>query len=424
VNDSRNTNCLIKNVTEFFQRRSGCEAVGIRLRDGDDYPYYETRGFPQEFVLAETHLCARNINGNPVTDREGYPLLECMCGNVIRGRFDPSKPFFTARGSFWTNNTTKLLATTSEEDRMARTRNRCNGEGYESVTVIAIRLGNVCIGTLQLNDKRAGRFTSEYIALWERLSDYLAVALAKFQAEEEMTEAKMQAELYLDLMGHDISNMHQIAMGQLELVNEIMDEEGGLKAEEKEFIETPLATLKRSARLIENVRNLQRMRQGEIKDDSIDLNDLLSNIAKEHEFMLPANSINFVGSGPRRVIANKLLHDVFSNIVGNAIKHSNGNGVNINIKLENTSEGGKNYYKVSVEDTGPGIPGDMKDKVFNRLQRGDTKARGLGLGLYLVKTLVESYHGRVWVEDRVQGDHTMGSRFVVLLPAMGDSNVH
>jgi PAS domain S-box-containing protein len=238
--------------------------------------------------------------------------------------------------------------------------------------------------------------------------------------EKALAEAKMQAELYLDLMGHDISNMHQIAMGQLELANEIMDEKGWLKAEDKELIEKPLETLNRSARLIENVRNLQRMRRGEFKEESIDLGDLLANIVKEHEFMLPSDSIRFAGDGPSHVKANRLLHDVFSNIIGNAIKHSNGNGININIKLENAKEDGKNYYKVSAEDTGLGIPDDMKDKVFNRLQRGDTKARGVGLGLYIVKSLVDSYNGRVWVEDRVQGDHRKGSRFVVLLPVLED----
>ena len=56
--------------------------------------------------------------------------------------------------------------------------------------------------------------------------------------------------------------------------------------------------------------------------------------------------------------------------------------------------------------------------VFNRLQRGDTKARGMGLGQYLVRSLIESYQGRVWVEDRVPGDHTKGAKFVVMLPAI------
>jgi signal transduction histidine kinase len=50
--------------------------------------------------------------------------------------------------------------------------------------------------------------------------------------------------------------------------------------------------------------------------------------------------------------------------------------------------------------------------------KGDSKAKGIGLGLYLVKSLVESYDGQVWVEDRVPGDHTKGARFVVMLPTI------
>ncbi len=56
--------------------------------------------------------------------------------------------------------------------------------------------------------------------------------------------------------------------------------------------------------------------------------------------------------------------------------------------------------------------------MFHRFQRGETQAHGKGLGLYLVRTLVEDYHGKVWVEDRIKGDHTKGARFVVILPAV------
>ena len=56
----------------------------------------------------ESRLCARDKEGRPILDSIGDPVLECMCGNVICGRFDPSKPFFTAKGSFWSNSTTEL----------------------------------------------------------------------------------------------------------------------------------------------------------------------------------------------------------------------------------------------------------------------------------------------------------------------------
>jgi PAS domain S-box-containing protein len=196
VNETKNKRDMIQAAVSFFRRHSGCDAVGIRLHEEDDYPYYEVRGFPAEFVLAENSLCSRNDTGEVILDSIGNPVLDCMCGNIIRGRFDPSKSFFTKGGSFWTNSTTELLATTTNADRQARTRNRCNGEGYESVALIALHVGEDRLGLLQLNDLQKGRFLPEEIALWERLAGYLAVALAKFQAEELLRSSE---ELYRSL---------------------------------------------------------------------------------------------------------------------------------------------------------------------------------------------------------------------------------
>ncbi len=186
VNENTSVRDLIQSAVTFFKQQSECEAVGIRLKEGDDYPYYETRGFPEEFLLMENRLCAYDKLGNSYCDSDGNPIIECICGNVICGRFDASKPFFTDNGSFWTNSTTNLLANTSEEDRQSTTRNRCNGMGYESVALIPLpsRVGN--LGLLQLNDIRKDMFSPELIAVWERLAGYLAVALEKFQADEEI----------------------------------------------------------------------------------------------------------------------------------------------------------------------------------------------------------------------------------------------
>jgi len=65
---------------------------------------------------------------------------------------------------------------------------------------------------------------------------------------------------------------------------------------------------------------------------------------------------------------------------------------------------------------------EIKGKLFSRLQRGKTKTAGRGLGLYLSKTLVEDFHGKIWVEDKVAGDYHQGSRFVVLLPAVQEKS--
>ncbi|WP_370574337.1 PAS domain S-box protein, partial [Methanomethylovorans sp.] len=112
----------------------------------------------------------------------------------IYGHFDPNMPFFTKHGSFWTNSTSELLASTSESGRQARTRNRCNGEGYESVALIPLCSQGETLGLIQLNDSRKGIFTAESIALFERLGDSIALALAQRQAQKTIKQNKDQLE--------------------------------------------------------------------------------------------------------------------------------------------------------------------------------------------------------------------------------------
>ncbi len=180
---------LMQSLLRFMQDLSGCDAVGIRLRDGDDFLYYETSGFSDDFVAAETHLCVEDIDGQLVSDKVGNPVLECMCGNIICGRFDSSLPFFTKFGSFISNGTSKLLASTTEEDRQARTRNRCNAEGYESVFLAPLRSSSETFGLLQFNDHREGCFPPQFVAQVERLAGNVAIALSQRKAEESLRES-------------------------------------------------------------------------------------------------------------------------------------------------------------------------------------------------------------------------------------------
>lgn len=190
INEIQDYRQLMRSVTSLLQKYTGCEAVGLRLREGDDFPYFETRGFPAEFVEAENRLCVRDWQGELQRDTQGNPFLECMCGNVICGRFNPALPFFTAGGSFWSNSTTHLLASTSQSDRQARTRNRCNGEGYESVALVPLRTAGKTFGLMQFNDHRKGRFTAEGIRFLEQLAGNLAAGLA----EREMAESLRASE--------------------------------------------------------------------------------------------------------------------------------------------------------------------------------------------------------------------------------------
>ena len=183
---------LIRDVTVLLRNWTGCEAVGVRLNEGEDFPYFETRGFPEEHVRLENRLCAVDEKGEMIRDSEGNPVLECMCGNVLCHRFDPTLPFFTKYGSFWTNSTSALLASTSEADRQARTRNRCHGEGYESVLLAPISHGSHILGLLQLNDSRKDLFTPELVGTVERLASHLGIGLIQREQAQRLRERERE----------------------------------------------------------------------------------------------------------------------------------------------------------------------------------------------------------------------------------------
>ncbi len=233
------------------------------------------------------------------------------------------------------------------------------------------------------------------------------------RAEKDLNTSKQQAELYLDLMGHDINNLHQIALGYLELARDMPAGE-----EQVMFLDKPIEVLQRSARLIGNVRKLQKLHDGTLQVQRVEVCKVLSDVQREYG-AVPDKTITISLNGFERchVRANGLLHDVFSNLVGNAIKHT-GDRAAIVVYLDVVEDNGRRYCRVVVEDDGPGIPDDFKGVIFSRALKGTARAKGIGLGLYLVKSLVDSYNGKVWVEDRIKGDHTKGARFVVLLPAI------
>ncbi|MBN2466896.1 MAG: GAF domain-containing protein [Deltaproteobacteria bacterium] len=169
---------VLQIILRGIKSLTACEAIAIRLHMDGDYPYYVWDGFTDSFIKTENSLCRKDESGKRISepDGKGY-LLDCMCGNIIRGRFDPSLPFFTAGGSFWSNSTSALLASTSKEERQSTTRNYCNAYGYESVALIPIKAQSQNLGLVQLNDHRNDMFTPDLIEYLEMIGTQIGLAV-------------------------------------------------------------------------------------------------------------------------------------------------------------------------------------------------------------------------------------------------------
>jgi signal transduction histidine kinase len=247
---------------------------------------------------------------------------------------------------------------------------------------------------------------SRYATVVEDISD-------RVRAEEELLQAKTQAELYMDLMGHDINNINQIGMGYLEMALEAEE----LSDRYKALLAKPLEAMSNSSKLIDNVRKLRRAKTGDFCLKPVDLGKVLTEVVRDFSSVPGRDvAIDYEVGENCSVMANELLKDIFINLVSNSIKHSTG-PLLIRVKQEAIEENGKRYYRVIVEDNGPGVSDDLKPIIFDRIYRSKTRLGGNGLGLYLVKTLVDNFKGTIVLEDRVTGERDKGIRFIVTLPS-------
>ncbi|CAJ35913.1 PAS domain S-box protein [Methanocella arvoryzae] len=243
---------------------------------------------------------------------------------------------------------------------------------------------------------------------------------ARKRTERELHDAKTRAELYVDLLGHDINNLNQQGIGYLEVAMDTLD----LDEDSSNTLRRALDAMKNSSALIQNVRKIQQIEAEKHLHEIIDLGQLLSTVAATFTDVPGRKvTINYQPVTACCVNASVLIKEAFYNLVSNAVRHSTG-PVTIWIKVSETEDRGKRFYRVDVEDTGPGIPDELKKKLFSRKVRGTSRTAGTGLGLFLVKSLVDDAGGSVWVEDRIPGNHTHGSRFVVMLPKHGDQRSH
>jgi len=176
-------------ILSGIKKHTGFECVGIRLKNkGGDYPYFVNTGFSEDFIEAENSLCSRDKDDNIIRESNGNPALECMCGNIIRSRFDSSLPFFTEEGSFWANSTTELLASTTERERQSRTRNTCNASGYESVGLFPLTFNLEIFGLLQLNDHKKNMFSEDKVLEYELFARKITDAVYYAMLSKEYNE--------------------------------------------------------------------------------------------------------------------------------------------------------------------------------------------------------------------------------------------
>ena len=103
------------------------------------------------------------------------------------------------------------------------------------------------------------------------------------------------------------------------------------------------------------------------------------------------------------------------NIIQNGVKFQSGNEAMIKFLI--STHKSNNSIEIQIMDQGPGIPNNMKENIFVRFNRSQHKD-STGIGLSLVKKLVDRYNGSIRVEDRIKDNPSSGANFILTFPAV------
>ncbi|TFG14273.1 MAG: PAS domain S-box protein [Promethearchaeota archaeon] len=237
------------------------------------------------------------------------------------------------------------------------------------------------------------------------------------KAQEDLIDAYERTNFYKDLFAHDMKNILHSISSSIELYSSLKDDPEKRK-ELNELLKIIEEQTNRGISLISNVDKLSEIEEskGSIKEIEVlpILNEAIEFVKNSFQNREINIKLDIKDKKKYFVNANALLLDVFENLLINSVKHNDNPNVEIEIKISEEKKRRKNYVKLEFIDNGIGIPDTRKEIIFQR--SSERSITGMGLGLSLVKFIIDSYEGDILVKNRIRGDYTRGSNFIIFIP--------
>lgn len=248
------------------------------------------------------------------------------------------------------------------------------------------------------------------LKLWRAMADQLGIALEKVRLVTKLQQALNAKNEFVNTMSHELRSPLNVIIGYADMVNE-GEVDPSLAAARIRLSATELL------QLVEHTMAAARLGSGKVRLHLEDLQltehlgDLAENLRALPEASDPGRvSWNVDPSLPSVRLDGLKLKEIVQNLVSNALKHANDASVAVHVQQHD------GRLRVEVADTGPGIPLEAQARIFDMFERVEWSDRpappGAGLGLYIVKRLVEAMQGTIGVVSSPGS----GSRFIVNLP--------
>jgi PAS domain S-box-containing protein len=231
---------------------------------------------------------------------------------------------------------------------------------------------------------------------------------------------------FIAMVSHDL----RTPLATIKEAMSLLSETAANRLEERQhrYLTIAREEVDRLNRMIDNLIEVSRMDTGNVvlRFDAVDLPELLSTALESLSLLVSRRNLVVERNIPARLQPvmgdrDRLLR-VFNNVLDNAIKYTpRGGTIRVDIGPVNPGAAvlkekgiltNTGYVEVTVSDDGPGIPAEFLDRIFGKFERVDPHGPGIGLGLAIVRSIVEMHHGKVWAQSKL-GE---GARFHFILP--------
>ncbi len=325
------------------------------------------------------------------------------------------------------------LRAVTDEFPMAKARGIPSGVRTSLATPL-LRQG-IPIGVIMIRRTEVRPFSDRQIALLETFADQAVIAIENIRLFQEIQDKNRQLEVanerlkeldrlksdFVSNVSHELRTPLTAIKGAVDLI--LREVPGPLNEKQSHYLARVRSNTEHLAGLINDLLDLSKIEEGkmELQVARMSLGGLVHEVAETLKPIAAEKPIELemIASGPSILVCadRDKITQVLTNLIGNAIKFTPAHGkVTVTMARDYAD-----WVRVSVSDTGPGIPSDDRGRIFDKFyqvaENGGPKPKGTGLGLAISKTLVELHGGKMWVES----EPSRGSTFYFTLPAAGEA---
>jgi K+-sensing histidine kinase KdpD len=266
--------------------------------------------------------------------------------------------------------------------------------GYLGIPVIT-RDGHP-IGAVCVIDHKARQWSADDISILEEItSSFLSEIELRQAVKKAERETKIREE-FISVASHELKNPLSVLKLQAQFHKLKMDKQNLSTDEQQSFLNKMERQIQRLSLLVDDMTDITRLNRGDftLKKESMNLTNLVREVLQNYEETLQSSDMKLSVDLEENILGewdHSRLEQVIVNLITNAAKYAPGSELNVSLRKM-----GKRV-SLNVTDNGPGISLENQGKIFKKFERAknDANVKGLGLGLFIARKIVEQHGGEL-----------------------------